>query len=103
MRLTFDPANFLNLKPPLQAPNWRALSDFYSRYSSRVPYVHLKSAGAKSFLPTLEIQDRREIACIQAMWREKKLLCIELPDCDDTETGKKNILAAQYKVLSMKE
>ena len=103
MRLTFDPANFLHLKPPLQAPNWSALSEFYSRYSSRIPYVHLKSAGVDGFLPTLEIQDEQERACIQYMWREKKLLCIELPECADAETGKKNILAAQHKVLHMKD
>ena len=103
MSLVFDPANFLNLKPPRQVPSLDAMIEFYSNFSPRIPYVHLKSVGVEGLLPTLEIQDDREAACIHQMWKEKKLLCIELPETDDLEKGMRNILSAKEKLLRLKE
>lgn len=103
MRLAFDPANFLNLKTPRAIPTWEALSDFYSKYSRRIPYVHLKSAGVDGLLPTLEIQSDHEAACIQQMWLEEKLLCIELPEIDDPKTAMKNILSAKERLSRLRK
>jgi len=98
MNLAFDPANFLNLKPPLMTPGWDALGSFYEEFSRRIPYVHLKSAGGGGFLPTLEIRDENEARCIGRMCREGKLICIELPEMDDLETATRNILAAREAI-----
>jgi sugar phosphate isomerase/epimerase len=102
MSLTFDPANFLNLKSPRQAPSLDSLVEFYTRFSSRIPYVHLKSVGVGGLLATLEIQDEREAACIHLMWQQTKLLCIELPETDDVEKGKRNVLDARARLLRLK-
>jgi len=102
MSLTFDPANFLNLKSPRQAPSLDALGEFYRQFSHRIPYVHLKSVGDGGFLPTLKIQDGGEADCIHLMWQQTKLLCIELPETDDVEEGKRNILDARDRLLQLK-
>ena len=103
MNLAFDPANFLSLKPPLRAPGWETLRSFYDEFSRRIPYVHLKSAGPGGFLPTMEIRSEREAACVYRMYREGKLICIELPEVDDVDTGARNILAAREAITRAKE
>jgi sugar phosphate isomerase/epimerase len=103
MKLTFDPANFLNLKSPRQAPSLDAVVEFYMRFSDRIPYVHLKSVGGGGLLPTLEIKDGREADYIRLMAKQKKLLCIELPETDEVEKGKRNIVDARDRILQLKQ
>jgi sugar phosphate isomerase/epimerase len=103
MNLVFDPANFLSLRSPLRAPGWDALATFYDEFSSRIPYIHLKSAGAGGFLPSLEIRGEEEAACIHRMCGEGKLLCIELPEADEVDTGMRNVLAARDAITVVRE
>jgi sugar phosphate isomerase/epimerase len=102
MSLTFDPANFLNLKSPRQAPSLDTLVEFYRQFSHRIPYVHLKSVGNDGLLPTLRIQDGLEADYIHLMWQQTKLLCIELPETDDVEKGKRDVLDARDRLLQLK-
>ena len=101
MSLTFDPANFRNLKPPNVPAAWGALFDFYARYADRIPYAHIKSIGPEGIAPAFRVSDEREAACIRRMWERGTLICIELPEQGEPAQTKGNILDAKERITGL--
>ena len=92
MELTFDPGNFMDRKVNRSYSDAAEVKRFYREHSSRIPYVHVKMTRNNITEQTLVEDGDIEPGFFHGMIEEGKLLCIELPEVDDVESGKRRIL-----------
>jgi sugar phosphate isomerase/epimerase len=92
MEMTFDPGNFMDRKVNRSYSGAAEVKRFYRENERRIPYVHVKMTRNNTVEPTLVEDGDLDPGFFRGILADGKLLCIELPEVDDAETGKRRIL-----------